>query len=238
MLNCRTALLLFMVLWPPGRAGDNSTKAAHCSTKTALDECLKNLPAIFSKMDFMGIPSSKKDLDAACSAFKLGMGCMDDFSQTCLSVRDRRLLDDQVAGARHTFKFLCDDPDFQTEYLKYTTCYRGISRDWESCTNRFTQLVQEEMSRKNVTEQSRLFQVCCAKHGFVRCIYVASRLKCRKEEALFLNRIAETLSNIRVYAPLCRDIDTVLCGSSRHWASATASLLVAILVFLVSAVRC
>jgi hypothetical protein len=51
-----------------------------------------------------------------------------------------------------------------------------------------------------------------AKHGFLRCVYAASRYKCRKEEALFLKKIAETLSDTRVYSPHCSNVDTQLCS--------------------------
>lgn len=51
-----------------------------------------------------------------------------------------------------------------------------------------------------------------AKHGFLRCVYAASRYKCRKEEALFLKKIAETLSDTRVYSPHCNNVDTKLCS--------------------------
>jgi hypothetical protein len=51
-----------------------------------------------------------------------------------------------------------------------------------------------------------------AKHGFLRCVYAASRYKCRKEEALFLKKIAETLSDTRVYSPHCNNVDTQLCS--------------------------
>jgi len=47
-----------------------------------------------------------------------------------------------------------------TEYLKYKTCYRGVSKDWDACASRFVQLVREEMNRKNATEASRLMELC------------------------------------------------------------------------------
>lgn len=49
-----------------------------------------------------------------CRGFKIGMGCMDDFGKRCLSYQERQTMEAHVAGARHTFKFLCDDPVFQT----------------------------------------------------------------------------------------------------------------------------
>ena len=49
-----------------------------------------------------------------CSAFKTGMRCIDMYSKTCLKPQDRKILEDHVAGARYTFRFLCDDAGFQS----------------------------------------------------------------------------------------------------------------------------
>ncbi|GFG32947.1 hypothetical protein Cfor_05506, partial [Coptotermes formosanus] len=88
------------------------------------------------------------------------MRCIDAYSKTCLKSQDRKILEAHVAGARYTFRFLCDDAGFQSEYLKYKTCYRGVSKDWDACASRFVQLVREEMNRKNATEASRLMELC------------------------------------------------------------------------------
>ncbi|XP_054267023.1 uncharacterized protein LOC128989177 [Macrosteles quadrilineatus] len=185
-----------------------------CKDRSYLDNCLKKLPPILEKSEMKGIPSSKTDVDASCSAFKIGMGCMDTFANTCLSTTDKQTLDAHVAGARHTFKFLCDDPVFQSEYLQYTSCYKAISKDWDNCANRFVSLVREEVARKSYTMESRLLELCCARHGFLKCVYVAARLKCKKEEALFIKKIADTLSNMRVYSKHCRNVDVAFCGSA------------------------
>lgn len=64
-----------------------------------------------------------------------------------------------------------------------------------------------------------------AKHGFLRCVYAASRYKCLKEEALFVKKIAETLSDTQVYSPYCKNVDTQLCShGSTH--KATTSFVV------------
>ncbi|KAL1115820.1 hypothetical protein AAG570_006110 [Ranatra chinensis] len=96
----------------------------------------------------------------------------------------------------------------------YTQCYRGISKDWDACASKFIALVREEMARKNVTIESRTVELCCAKHGFLRCVYLAGWLKCRKEEAIFISRMADTLSNIRVYSTRCASLDTNICTNS------------------------
>ena len=68
-----------------------------------------------------------------------------------------------------------------------------------------------------------------AKHGFLRCVYAVSRYKCRKEEALFLKKIAETLSDTRVYSPHCKNVDTQLCSHGSTHSAATSFLLMTML---------
>ena len=68
-----------------------------------------------------------------------------------------------------------------------------------------------------------------AKHGFLRCVYAASRYKCRKEEALFLKKIAETLSDTRVYAPHCKNVNTQLCSHGSTQRAATSFIVMTML---------
>jgi len=61
-----------------------------------------------------------------------------------------------------------------TEYLKYKTCYRGVSKDWDACASRFVQLVREEMNRKNATEASRLMELCWSVSR-IFCVHVKNQ---------------------------------------------------------------
>lgn len=45
--------------------------------------------------------------------FKIGMQCLDDYSDSCLSTDQKEIVNDNVIGAKYTFKFLCDDETFQ-----------------------------------------------------------------------------------------------------------------------------
>lgn len=46
--------------------------------------------------------------------FKVGMSCIDEFKDQCLNQRQKLQMERAVAGAQHTFAFLCDDPVFQS----------------------------------------------------------------------------------------------------------------------------
>jgi len=43
----------------------------------------------------------------------MGMKCLDDFSNLCLSSDEKNMVSDNVVGAKYTFRFLCDDVVFQ-----------------------------------------------------------------------------------------------------------------------------
>jgi len=49
-----------------------------------------------------------------CSAFKTEMKCFDSYADACLNGEERQVMNQNVAGARHAFSYLCDDPSFQT----------------------------------------------------------------------------------------------------------------------------
>ncbi|XP_046988700.1 uncharacterized protein LOC124594375 [Schistocerca americana] len=187
-----------------------ASSAGSCENRTdRLDQCLKKLPGMLQDSG-SGLPTSPHQLDIYCSAFQTGMGCVDEYLQ-CASVSSRRLVEQQVEGARYTFRFLCDDAQFRAEYLQYTDCYRAISDDWTECADRFMTLVNEDTAALK-DRHTRMLELCCAKHGFLVCVYVASRARCRRSEAMFLQRIGETLSSLQVYSPLCRQLGVAVCS--------------------------
>ncbi|EEB11578.1 conserved hypothetical protein [Pediculus humanus corporis] len=140
------------------------------------------------------------------------MKCIDLYSDTCLSSSVRKIINENVAGARHTFAFLCDDPLFQSEYLQYASCYRAVTKDWDFCAKRFLKQVPPQ----NSTSKQANIETCCAKQTFYRCVYEFGNMRCRSDAASFLRRIAETLLNVHVYRMSCfpEDDYDVHCSSS------------------------
>lgn len=49
----------------------------------------------------------------------MGMKCLDDFSNLCLSLDEKNMVSDNVIGAKYTFRFLCDDEAFQKGKFKF-----------------------------------------------------------------------------------------------------------------------
>ncbi|XP_049855523.1 uncharacterized protein LOC126336085 [Schistocerca gregaria] len=187
---------------------------ADCGNTTVLKECLDQVPAVLGEGG-RGLPTSKDDLTKYCRGFKTGMSCIDSYSR-CIDEPMRRLLDEQVAAARYFFMFLCDDPGFRERYLQYSRCYSTVSDDWDSCVSRFSQLVNEEVTRQSTSQAQRLIELCCAKYGFLQCVLSATRMRCQRQEALFLHRIAETLSTVHVYSPVCHELGGATCSAAAH----------------------
>ncbi|XP_060880938.1 uncharacterized protein LOC132952621 [Metopolophium dirhodum] len=185
--------------------------------KNSLDTCLKNVSVLLDHTGLNGIPKSKADVDVVCKGFKMGMKCFDDFSNLCLSLEEKNMVSDNVIGAKYTFKFLCDDEKFQKDYLKYTDCYRAINSDWDSCTAQFMSLVRDEMSG-NQSEDAKVLNLCCAKHGFLNCVYTTSKIKCGIEEAIFIRKIADTLSENKFVSSACRHIELGHCNIAQQTA--------------------
>jgi hypothetical protein len=67
-----------------------------------------------------------------CSAFKTGMQCFDLYAVTCLNGDERKVMNRNVAGARHAFSYLCDDPSFQTGNNRMWISFTTYA--WTTCT--------------------------------------------------------------------------------------------------------
>lgn len=228
-------LLLYLLVWAGRLASSTSSPVnatgVECS-QSYLDRCLQEMQPLLDSPLTKGIPHTQEAVLVSCRAFKGGMSCIDHYKDNCLHRRQQLNLERHVAGARHTFAFLCDDPVFQSEFLQHQSCFRGTSRDWGKCANHFQRLVDEEMVQ-NVSRAQRNLGLCCAKHGFVRCIYYASQFKCRTESASFLNRLARTLTDDQVHEESCRNVkfDEICIGNAAVVAPRSSFLL--LLLFLV-----
>ncbi|VVC45402.1 Hypothetical protein CINCED_3A006277 [Cinara cedri] len=192
--------------------GDLNTSATEC--KNGLDDCLNGAAAILNATKLIGIPKSKQDVDTVCKGFKIGMQCVEDFSKSCLSLDQKDIVNDNVIGAKYTFAFLCDDEAFQKDYLRYTDCYEVINSDWNECSTKFMLLAREEMNA-NRSEDTKVLDLCCAKHGFLKCVYNTTNTKCGQEQAIFLKKIADTLAENKLSA-VCRNIKLKHCNMAQQ----------------------
>uniref|UniRef100_T1IHT2 Uncharacterized protein n=1 Tax=Strigamia maritima TaxID=126957 RepID=T1IHT2_STRMM len=175
-ISTRLVLLLAVVLMP--------CKANFCSDRSSLDMCYQSIEPLLDNDQLTGLPTTKQDLELMCEAFQSGMKCIDEFAKHCMKPSDQNYLQMTVAGARQMMKHLCDDIQYQNEYLKHVTCYSQLSEEWDLCTLQMKRVVEEYRNKKHqVTEEDVMKNSCCAKYEFLVCTEDVSFKKCSKEAA-------------------------------------------------------
>ncbi|XP_034246785.1 uncharacterized protein LOC117648385 [Thrips palmi] len=200
--------------------------------KEYLRNCLARLPAILDQREMQSIPTDAVELDATCLGFDTGMGCVDNFTANCLGKEreKQKWVENTVAGARATFNILCGSKEVREQYLKHARCFRAMSvtDGWNNCASRFIGLVREEMARPGIgRHEERIMELCCAKHGFLRCVFGSAKHKCGSNSATFLRKVAETLSSVRVEAAVCRYVNHTACSDIAICFSLNLSCIVA-----------
>jgi hypothetical protein len=75
-----------------------------------------------------------------CSAFKTGMQCFDLYAATCLNGDEQKVMNRNVAGARHAFSYLCYDPSFQTGNVHIDNVFmeQNVNIHYDICLDNVT----------------------------------------------------------------------------------------------------
>lgn len=70
-----------------------------------------------------------------------------------------------------------------------------------------------------------IFLICfSAKHGFLNCVFNKSKIKCGVEEAIFIKKIAATLSENKLVISTCRYIKLGHCNTAQHLANNVSTI--------------
>ncbi|CAL4067022.1 unnamed protein product, partial [Meganyctiphanes norvegica] len=183
----------------------------HCKNKTELDVCLAKIAPHMPKA---GLPHDKKQLDKMCRSFKVGMGCVDGYTNKCMDNEERDALEEHLKGARYVLAFLCDDPMFQREYLANGQCLEDVTDDWDRCHAHFKHRVSREHALTNTSPSARDRNICCIREELLTCVYGVGYLKCTPSSAVFLKKVTATLSYSDVQQEKCQHITHRSCNSS------------------------
>lgn len=71
-----------------------------------------------------------------------------------------------------------------------------------------------------------------AKHGFLNCVYTASKIKCGIEEAIFIRKIADTLSENKFVSLACRHIEMEHCNIAQQTAYSVFTIMFNIFIVI------
>ncbi|XP_050070820.1 uncharacterized protein LOC126558795 [Anopheles maculipalpis] len=185
-----------------------------------LDSCFRNSsPSIAVELLYsVKIPDSVEEISDRCLLFNRGMECVQHYLNVCVDQKERKIIENEVYGAKRLYEFLCRDRSFQKEFLRHKACFRHVHHDWDVCSSKFVGILKEEMSK--TTKQSMNVQYmhfCCARYGYENCVYNSARYKCRHDSAIFLRTVAKLLSTDRHFLN-CDKIEQEVCsaGMKKH----------------------
>lgn len=78
-----------------------------------------------------------------------------------------------------------------------------------------------------------LFLSCySAKHGFLNCVFTTSKIKCGIEEAIFIRKIADTLSENKFVSSACRHIELGYCNIAQQTAYSVFTIIFNIFIVI------
>ncbi|XP_055526384.1 uncharacterized protein LOC129719050 [Wyeomyia smithii] len=176
------------------------------------------------------IPETLEEISSRCMVFNRGMDCVQHYLNACVDAKERKIIENEVYGARKLYEYLCRDKSFQREFLKHKACFRYMHNDWDSCSRNFISILKEEMAR--TTQESfnvQYMHFCCARFGYETCVFTSATYKCKLESAIFLKKIAKLLSTDRHFLN-CDRLELELCSAGRQ--PTGMPLLVAVILLL------
>ncbi|XP_047523256.1 uncharacterized protein LOC125061723 [Pieris napi] len=143
----------------------------------------------------VGLPRTRKELDAHCAAYHTGMACMDVWIKRCLPTDGQKLVQQQIGGARALMRFLCtNDSSLRRDFLKEPTCWSMVSPDWSRCVDELQLAVRDISERAQLINYfNKSYELCCARDAFVSCVSHAGR-SCTASAGNLLRRMAWVLA--------------------------------------------
>ncbi|XP_026319247.1 uncharacterized protein LOC113229781 [Hyposmocoma kahamanoa] len=155
-----------------------------------LNVCVEQIPRTP-----IGLPKTKEELDAHCTAYQTGMACMDSWIKRCLPTDGQKLVHQQIGGARALMRFLCtNETALRREFLKEPSCWARVSPDWTHCVDELQSAVREITDRsQQLSYFNKNSDLCCARDAFITCVAHAGR-SCSASAGTLLRRMAWVLA--------------------------------------------
>ncbi|XP_055587544.1 uncharacterized protein LOC129739988 [Uranotaenia lowii] len=203
-----------------------------CGNTSFLDACFQNTTqkVTLDLLHTAKVPETVDEISKRCEVFNRGMACVQRYVDSCLDSVKRRIIENEVYGAKKLYAFLCQDRSFQREFLKHKTCFFHVQNHWNTCSRDFVAILQDEMEQRVSNADTRYLNFCCARYGYENCVYNSAALMCTPESARFLRKIAMLLSSDKHFQN-CDRMET-MCSSSSGFAKEIRLALIVPLLLL------
>ncbi|KFB43355.1 AGAP001742-PA-like protein [Anopheles sinensis] len=178
-----------------------------------LDSCFRNSsPTIAVELLYsVKIPDSVEEISDRCLLFNRGMECVQHYLNVCVDQQERKIIENEVYGAKRLYEFLCRDRSYQQESAQQSlgalpepVCGQ-ISQMLDSCFRNSSPTIAVELlysvkipdSVEEISDRCLLFNrgMECVQHYLNVCVD-------QQERKIIEN---EVYGAKRLYEFLCRD---------------------------------
>nr|CAH0110137.1 unnamed protein product [Daphnia galeata] len=184
-------------------------RAASCQ-QDSLTRCTDPLKVLTNNRD-LGFAASQQELNALCPKLIDGLRCIDNFTSRCLDAQHREFFHMLYAGTKQVIVDLCEDEDYQREYLLHAPCMRDVQSGYERCAVEYQSHVREHSGNNNANgggsaatlgggntvaddpvENSK--KLCCSFQNYMKCSQAVVAGTCGVQTASFTRGFLDTMA--------------------------------------------
>lgn len=103
-----------------------------------LSRCAKPLQLLQSTADLSFAPK-REELDKLCPEFNNGLRCIGSYTRRCMTHIQRDQFNKIYQGTNELIKDLCNEGDYQNEFLKHSSCLQTVKPRHVKCADRYQQ---------------------------------------------------------------------------------------------------
>lgn len=212
----------------PAAAGLMPTMASTCQ-QDSLTRCTDPLKVLTNNRD-LGFAATKHELNSLCPKLIDGLRCIDNFTARCLDSQHREFFHMLYAGTKQVIVDLCQDEDYQREYLSHAPCMRIVQTGYEQCAVEYQSNVRDHNgggaanNNNNALANSAVDdpvenskRLCCSFQNYMKCSQSVVQETCGTQTATFTRGFLDTMAGplIQGYC-LSYEPGTDECGSMEH----------------------
>ncbi|KAI9563121.1 hypothetical protein GHT06_010578 [Daphnia sinensis] len=182
-------------------------RTATCQ-QDSLTRCTDPLKVLTNNRD-LGFAASQQELNTLCPKLIDGLRCIDNFTSRCLDAQHREFFHMLYAGTKQVIVDLCEDEDYQKEYLMHAPCMRDVQSGYERCAVEYQSHVREHSGNNNnangagatlggssiaddPVENSK--KLCCSFQNYMKCSQSVVAGKCGAQTASFTRGFLDTMA--------------------------------------------
>lgn len=162
----------------------------------ALKRCTDPLKVLTNNRD-LGFATTKNELDTMCPKLIDGLRCIDNFTGRCLDAQHREFFHMLYAGTKQVIVDLCQDEDYQADYLSHAPCMRDVQSGYEQCAIEYQSHIADQQAptssdQNDAVEHSN--RLCCSFQNYMKCSQAVVKATCGHQTATFTRGFLDTMA--------------------------------------------